>query len=86
MRELYIKSHHSYKEGQQLTRNYKWTKQTKDSVFGCVLKQSGDGELVKESLTWIQEEEKLRGTKIVAKRVTAVRERLQNELGKVHDP
>ncbi|XP_039593447.1 EF-hand domain-containing family member B [Polypterus senegalus] len=83
---LYTRSHSAYYVGEQMNRNYDWTKYTKDSKFGKATPHYNDGRHVAKSLQWLNDLQMKKAAKIVLKRNEDFRERTQHELGKGLDP
>ncbi|KAG8442935.1 hypothetical protein GDO86_011665, partial [Hymenochirus boettgeri] len=84
--QLYLVSHNDYNVGEQRVRNYDCGTYRKDNRFGTETPHFNDGRHVARTLQWLSEIKMKEQANIVSKRVDDFKERLQHQLGKVHDP
>uniref|UniRef100_A0A3Q4M8K3 EF-hand domain-containing family member B-like n=1 Tax=Neolamprologus brichardi TaxID=32507 RepID=A0A3Q4M8K3_NEOBR len=56
--DAYIRSHNAYFVGEQINRNYDWTRYSKDSRFGILTPHFNDGRNLGKTLHWLGESQK----------------------------
>ncbi|XP_038653772.1 EF-hand domain-containing family member B isoform X1 [Scyliorhinus canicula] len=83
---LYVVTHNDYNVGEQKDRKYDWSRHSKYSTFGIETPYFNDGRLTAKSLNWITEMQQKKSAKIISKKVDDLREKTQNQVGKVLDP